>query len=213
MVAAALATAFALAASAPRPEISFWSGFAHPQVYVVAADGSRPRRLTNLYSAKRGVWSPDGKRLAFDGRFHATLFDFDIGIVRADGSGVRRVTRGPERDIMASWSPGGRWLAFSPSRAEGSEPDVWLVRPSGKDAHRLARAQDPVHARSRERARRVRDEQRRLRQAAADPRRRRLGDVVAPATAVAGALSAGRGTCPPWPRPGARHRRRGRARV
>jgi hypothetical protein len=29
-----------LALAAARPEISFWSGFAHPQVYVMAANGS-----------------------------------------------------------------------------------------------------------------------------------------------------------------------------
>ncbi len=138
-----VAVAAALAVAAGQPEISFWSGFAHAQVYLMAADGSGVRRLTNLYSAKRGVWSPDAKRLAFDGRFYPTLFDFDIGIARPDGSRVRRVTRGPERDIMAAWSPDGRWLAFSRLRAEGAEPEVWLVRPSGRQAHRLVRGTAP----------------------------------------------------------------------
>jgi TolB protein len=143
----ALATALALGSgSTARPEISFWSGFAHAEVYVMAADGTGARRLTNLYSAKRGAWSPDGKRLAFDGRFYATLSDFDIGIMRADGSGVRRVTRGPERDVMASWSPDGRWLAFSRVRREGEAPQVWLVRPSGKGAHRLVQGGQPSWA-------------------------------------------------------------------
>lgn len=131
-------------ATAARPEISFWSGFAHPQVYVMAADGSGVRAVTNLYSAKRGAWSPDGRRLAFDGRFYETLFDFDLGVVNADGSGVRRVTRGPARDIMAAWSPNGRWLAFSRLRAEGAQPEVWLVRPDGRDAHRLVRGTAPA---------------------------------------------------------------------
>jgi TolB protein len=100
--------------------------------------------LTNLFSAKRGAWSPDGRRLAFDGRFYETLFDFDVGIVNTDGSGVRRVTRGPARDIMAAWSPDGRWLAFSRLLKEGGQPDVWLVRPSGRDAHRLVPGSSPA---------------------------------------------------------------------
>jgi TolB protein len=120
-----VAVAAALAVAAGQPEISFWSGFAHAQVYLMAADGSGVRRVTNLYSAKRGVWSPDAKRLAFDGRFYPTLFDFDIGIAQPDGSHVRRVTRGPERDIMAAWSPDGRWLAFT----EGDE--IRAVRVTG----------------------------------------------------------------------------------
>src|SRR3954452_15881879 len=120
-----------LLAAANRPVISFWSGFAHPQVYVMAADGTGARALTNLYSAKRGAWAPDGRRLAFDGRFYETLSDFDIGVMNADGSGLRRITRGPARDVMPAWSPDGKWLAFSRRRSELALPDVWLVRPSG----------------------------------------------------------------------------------
>jgi TolB protein len=139
----ALAAVAALA-SAPRAEISYWSGVGNAQVYVMAADGTGATRLTNLFSAKRGAWSPDGEQVAFDGRFYETLNDFDIGIVRADGSGLRRVTRGPERDIEAAWSTDGEWLAFSRLRAEGGEPEVWLVRPSGRDAHRLVRGTTPA---------------------------------------------------------------------
>jgi TolB protein len=139
-----LAVAALLTLAMPsRPEISFWNGIGQAQVFVMASDGSGVRQLTRLFSAKRASWSPDGKRLAFDGRFYKTLFDFDIGIMRADGTGVRRITRGPERDIMASWSPDGRWLAFSRLRTEGGEPEVWLVRPSGRRAHRLIKGSAP----------------------------------------------------------------------
>ncbi|MFL5945096.1 MAG: hypothetical protein ACJ74D_00360 [Gaiellaceae bacterium] len=138
-----LAAALVLAAVA-RPEISFWSGFAHPQVYVMATDGTGARALTNLYSAKRGAWSPDGRRLAFDGRFHETVSDFDIGVMNADGSRLERITRGPARDVMAAWSPGGAWLAFSRRRSELAQPDVWLVRPDGRGAHKLVRGGAPA---------------------------------------------------------------------
>src|SRR6266508_4019242 len=130
-----VAVAAALAVAAGQPEISFWSGFAHAQVYLMAADGSGVRRLTNLYSAKRGVWSPDAKRLAFDGRFYPTLFDFDIGIARPDGSRVRRVTRGPERDIMAAWSPDGRRIAYTSWR--GNAPEIYVARADGSHPRRL----------------------------------------------------------------------------
>jgi Tol biopolymer transport system component len=55
-----------------------------------------------VFSAKRGDWSPDGRRLVFDGRFYRTLFDFDIGVMNADGSGAHRITRGPARDEWAT---------------------------------------------------------------------------------------------------------------
>jgi TolB protein len=137
VIVAALAAVLLAAGSDSRPEISFWSGVGSAQVYVMAADGSGARRVTNLFSAKRGAWSPDGDELAFDGRFYETLFDFDIGIVGADGSHLRRITQGPERDIMAAWSPDGRWIAFSRLRTERGQPAVWLVRPDGGGAHRL----------------------------------------------------------------------------
>jgi Tol biopolymer transport system component len=124
-----------------RPAISFWTdaGSGAAQVWVMNEDGSGRRRLTGLYSAKRGDWSPDGRRLVFDGRFYQTLFDFDIGVMNADGTGVRRITRGPERDIMAAWSPDGRWIVFTRLKTEGGIPDLWLVRPNGRGAHLVVR--------------------------------------------------------------------------
>lgn len=47
---------------------------------------------------------------------------------------------------MASWSPDGRWLAFSRVRSEGDAPEVWLVRPSGKGARRLVKGGQPSWA-------------------------------------------------------------------
>ena len=113
----ALAAPFAAgAASAPNGQISFWSDRANgrAQVFVMNADGTHQHRLTNLFSAKRGDFSPNGRKLVFDGRGYETLFDFDIFVMNADGSDVRRLTRGPERDTQASWSPDGRTRRRSP---------------------------------------------------------------------------------------------------
>jgi Tol biopolymer transport system component len=139
--------ALVLGGAPQPPAISFWSNAAGraAQVWVMNVDGSSRQRLTSLYSAKRGDWSPDGRRLVFDGRFYRTLFDFDIGVMNADGTGVRRITRGPERDIMASWSPDARWIAFSRLKSDGGIPDLWLVRPDGRGAHLLVRqAESPA---------------------------------------------------------------------
>lgn len=135
-----------LAGTPQQPSISFWSdrGSGRAQVYVMNADGTAQSRLTNLFSAKRAVWSPDARRLAFDGRFHVTLFDFDIGVMNADGSGVRRVTRGAARDVLAAWSPNGRWIAFMREYEEGGMPEVRLVRPDGSGNRRVIAGGSPA---------------------------------------------------------------------
>ena len=80
-------------------------------LWVMRADGSRPRRIAEgsiLFPA----WSPDGRRIAFvDERIdEATASeDRNVWIVNANGSGLRRVTRGRWHGSV-DWSPDGRWL-------------------------------------------------------------------------------------------------------
>ena len=110
-----LATAVAAADAASRlsaanqirnGKISFWSDRAlggRAQVFVMRPNGSRQRRLTNLFSAKRGDFSADGKRLVLDGRARDTLDDFDIFVISAVSKSSRRYGL-PSRH---STSPGG----------------------------------------------------------------------------------------------------------
>jgi Tol biopolymer transport system component len=121
-------------------QISFWSdrGADRAQVFLMNADGSRQRSITRQFSAKRGEFSPDGRRIAFDGRAYNTLFDFDVFVAAASGRGVKRITRGPERDLMPAWSPDGQTIAFSRQANEQQlVPDLWVVQPEGGDARLL----------------------------------------------------------------------------
>jgi len=130
------------ASSSPRPrngKISFWSDrmAGRAQVYLMNADGTQQRRITNLFSAKRGAFSRDGKRIAFDGRAYKTLFDFDIFVANSDGTHRSRVTRGPERDVMPAWSPDGKALVFARYATENAMPELWVVGVDGSDAHKI----------------------------------------------------------------------------
>jgi TolB protein len=121
-------------------QIAFWSSRAldRAQVYVMNADGTRQRAITRQFSAKRGAFSPNGRRIAFDGRAYQTLFDFDVFVAAANGAGAKRITRGPERDLMPAWSPDGRTIVFSRQASEQQFiPDLWLVQPDGRDARLL----------------------------------------------------------------------------
>jgi TolB protein len=145
-----LAVAAATASARPRNGlISFWSNRSggRAQVYVMNPDGSGQRQVTNLFSAKRGAWSPDGTLLAFDGRSYDMLFDFDVFLIRPDGTGFRQVTRGPARDTQASWSPDGKQLAFVRERGEHTQPEVWVVGADGTHARRLTNGGSPAWSR------------------------------------------------------------------
>ena len=83
------------------------------QVAVRPAAGGPARLLTRsrsgyFYSA---VWSPNGDRLAVADANHA------LWLVPLDGSGAKLVARDPYAEIRdASFSPDGRWLAYSTQR-------------------------------------------------------------------------------------------------
>lgn len=81
------------------PGISVISSRGGP-VRTLAADGFNPD------------WSPSGERLAFV-RFGSTFQPHNkLFVVNRDGSGLRRVYRGPGNLLSPTWSPDGRTIAF-----------------------------------------------------------------------------------------------------
>ena len=82
-------------------------------LYTAAADGSDVTTLTHTEDSEGDPsWSPDGREIAF-----VRGYDLDqaseLYVIRADGSGLRRITRGRganARDPV--WSPDGRSIAY-----------------------------------------------------------------------------------------------------
>ena len=92
------------------------------EIWLMAADGSERRRLTEAEplgpdAAGSGspAWSPDGTHIAFAAQVGTLDEDqrlTEIYVMRADGTGRRRLTTNQALDGSPSWSPDGERIAF-----------------------------------------------------------------------------------------------------
>ena len=106
-------------------------------LYVMNADGSGVITLTRGASVgfeySRPAWSPDGRRLAF--LKHSCVYDFyygiycasHVGIMNADGSRERELTRDVDAETRPTWSPNGRTIAFADRACSGSRCALSVV--------------------------------------------------------------------------------------
>ena len=97
-----------------------------------AAGGPARRILEDGYDARLPVWSPDGRRLAFQAYHRDT---WHVWIVDADGGGLQQVTFGPFDDREPFWSPDGTRLAFSSDRS--GHYDIWIAALASGEVTRL----------------------------------------------------------------------------
>jgi len=119
-------------------------GQADEEVYVMDADGSNVRRLTNTpgdtTSSWSADWSPDGKQIVFQSNRDGSpegWDGYDIYVMDADGSNIRRLTREPGFDATPAWSPDGSRIAFMSSRDDKSRSEIYVMTVDGSKAWRL----------------------------------------------------------------------------
>jgi eukaryotic-like serine/threonine-protein kinase len=124
--------------------ILFWSDTPWPSLWSIRPDGSRRRRVFRTHqNCKRPFPSPDRTWIAFDGTppGQRPLSQFDIQVVRRDGTGRRTLVPSPDRETDPQWSPDGARISYV-RLAEADEEDwrkswIWSVRPDGSGLRRL----------------------------------------------------------------------------
>ena len=84
------------------------------ELYVMNADGSNVVRLTYNVGVDPSVpdpdWAPDGSRIIFTCEVESG--NADICRINADGTGLARLTNGPEAEFEPAWSPDGSRIVF-----------------------------------------------------------------------------------------------------
>jgi Tol biopolymer transport system component len=83
---------------------------------LVRPDSSRLHLVKPGIHVEYPAWSPDGRRIAFMSQVAAEGLQYDIFVIDADGSHIRRLTTSPATDGFPSWSPDGTTIAFSSTR-------------------------------------------------------------------------------------------------
>ncbi|HEY8225871.1 MAG TPA: hypothetical protein VIG25_11365 [Pyrinomonadaceae bacterium] len=118
-------------------------------ICTIRADGSDFHRLTNTQETskpvtdKNPVWSPDGNRIAFLSNRNRDDNDFDIYVINADGSNIRRITHTPRSSskhigtIPPHWSTDSKRLAYIEGTTAGKPVNFWVVNADGSDQRKL----------------------------------------------------------------------------
>ena len=98
-------------------------------LWVMNADGTRPRRLVDSHADKPNgspgdlAWSPGGRKIAF-------TQEGQIFVVNGDGSELRKLTdNGSASDVAPVWSPDGRAITFTSDRDGNS--DIYVMNAGG----------------------------------------------------------------------------------
>jgi Tol biopolymer transport system component len=129
-----------IAFQSARFEVPPGPGHSRLEIFVMNADGTDQRRMTNNnFQDSFAHWSPNGDRIAFTTNRDGDVEIYTMVPVDADNDGnadvQTRITNSPNEDAHAHWSPDGSQLTFH-SRRDFERPggfDIEIYRASSVD--------------------------------------------------------------------------------
>lgn len=112
-------------------------------IYVMAADGSHVKRLTDDGADEGGPrWSPKGDLIAYakmDYFSDQGLIEnpaWDIFVMNVDGTQQVQLTDGSANELEPAWSPDGEKIVFISDR-NGSDFDIYVMNIDGSNVTQL----------------------------------------------------------------------------
>jgi Tol biopolymer transport system component len=105
---------------------------------LYAVKDGRLNQLTEDPTDTEPSFAPDGRQIVFSR-------GGDVFTVRADGSGLRRLTSGPTLDSAPQVSPNGRVVLFERRATAGTPADLYTVGANGGAAKALVTTPDDEH--------------------------------------------------------------------
>ena len=105
-------------------------------VFVMSADGGNARRVTPwALRAGQPDWSPDGRRILFYSNWGGPpSVSANLYTISTKGSGLMQLTHahdGTVQHLGATFSPDGKWIAFSRTPSNGGNADIFVMRANG----------------------------------------------------------------------------------
>jgi dipeptidyl aminopeptidase/acylaminoacyl peptidase len=91
-------------------------------------------RMARIGSCGSPSFSPDGRQIAFISNLSGVP---QVWTVAAEGGWPLAVTALEDQVGGVEWSPDGAWLALSLAPGGGMNQQIYLVRPDGRELHRL----------------------------------------------------------------------------
>ncbi len=106
------------------------------EIWTVPRTGGRAERLVTGQGQLSGpIFSPDGTRIAYTGRYDGNT---DVYVVDAHGGEPRRLTWHPGADVALAWTPDGKSILFrSPAKSPRDLDQLYVVPAEGGPAREL----------------------------------------------------------------------------